>query len=324
MNKELFKDDALKFLDTLFSEFSSENIQLEKHWSIDHLCFRTDSDASYESFRELFKGIGKLLIESPVNGRLISTFKLNEPIQYRDWMIDLVELPAPKKGKTTKQGFEHIEVVCDLPFKEILNRFQGKTFSTSGLSKLFNQELEIELKNGAVKFHHLSLESVINLENNQKVYRALMDSKILEILKPFDPLVVGTFPLNLSARGSDVDILIHMNGSETLQMLLNDFENVVFDSATANLTFADVAFEIFAQSLEPVKQVACKHFQVEERLLKLGGESFHQGLVKLREQGLKTEPAFAEMMKLTGDPYQELLNLFPHSEQELREKLHVT
>ena len=273
--------------------------------------------------RELFQGIGKLLIESPVNGRLISTFKLSEPIQYRDWLIDLVELPAPKKGKVTKQGFEHIEVVCDIPFKEIMDRFQGKIFSTSGLTKVFNQELEIELKNGAVKFHHLSLESVINVEANQKVYQALMNSKVLEILKPFDPLVVGTFPLKLETSGSDVDILVHMHGSETLQMLLNDFSDVSFDSSTANFTFQGVAFEIFTQSVDSVKQVASRHFQVEERLLKLGGPEFHQKLMALREQGLKTEPAFAEALKLPGDPFQAMLKIATHSEHQLKNLIHA-
>ncbi|WPU66863.1 VOC family protein [Peredibacter starrii] len=316
MNKEQFYQSGYEFLEKLFTEFSEEEIQFEKHWSIDHLCFRTGSDESYEHFKSLFVDFGRLLIESPVNGRLISTFKLFEPFRYKHWFIDLVELPAPKKGKVTKEGFEHIEVVIDVPFADIINRYQGKTFAGGGLSKLFNRELEMELKSGAVKFHHLSLESVVNLEANTKVFHALMNSQVLEKLKFYEPLVTGTFPLNLHRTDSDLDILIPAKVEEVKAL----FPGATVSENVLSFTFEGVPFEIYCDSIPAVKQKASIHFQVEEKLLKLGGELFYQDLKELRSQGLKTEPAFAQRLHLKDDPYEALLNLRHYTEEEL-EKL---
>lgn len=320
MNKELFYQDGYQFLDGLFTELESENVYFEKHWSIDHVCFRTDSDESYSRFKDLFNQFGKLLIESPVNGRLISTFKLFEPFRYKHWVIDLVELPAPKKGKVTPEGFEHIEVVSDISFEEISERYAGKQFSTGGLGKLFNRELEMEFKKGAVKFHPLSLESVINLESNDKVYRALMDSRVLEILKSYEPLVVGTFPLKLEAAGSDLDILV----SADISVVKQHFPSATTEDNVARFVFQDVPFEIYCGSLSAVKQTAAKHFRVEERLLKLGGELFYQEILALRNTGLKTEPAFAQRLRLKGDAYDAILSLHHYTEEELGQQIYGT
>ncbi|WP_408095841.1 VOC family protein [Peredibacter sp. HCB2-198] len=320
MNKEQFYQSGYEFLEKLFVEFAEEEIALEKHWSIDHLCFRTGSDESYEHFKTLFADFGKMLIESPVNGRLIATYKLFEPFRYKHWFIDLVELPAPKKGKITKEGFEHIEVVIDVPFEDITRRYVGKNFSTGGLSKLFNRELEIELKNGAVKFHHLSLESVVNLEGNERVYRALVGSKVLEKLKAYGPLVTGTFPLNLHRPDSDLDILVSAQVDEIKSL----FPDGKISGNVITFTFEGVPFEIYCDSLPAVKQKASIHFQVEERLLKLGGLPFYQELLELRKSGLKTEPAFAQRLKLKGDSYEDILNLRHYTDEELEKLIYGT
>jgi hypothetical protein len=46
---------------------------------------------------------------------------------------------------------------------------------------------------------------------------------------------------------------------------------------------------------------------VEERLLRHGGEELRQQIHQRKLQGSKTEPAFATVFGLTGDPYQTLL-----------------
>lgn len=152
------------FLDKLFAQLALNQIKIDKHWSIDHLCYRVSTEEAYKKFKNEFSSLGNLLIESEVNGRLISTFKLHKAIQYHGWLIDLVELPAPKKGKQTIEGFEHAEVVIDIPFEEIKRRYSHCQFDESGLKKNLNKELEIKLKDLAIKFHHMSLEQVIEVE----------------------------------------------------------------------------------------------------------------------------------------------------------------
>ncbi|MNY83296.1 hypothetical protein D3C86_2259750 [compost metagenome] len=50
---------------------------------------------------------------------------------------------------------------------------------------------------------------------------------------------------------------------------------------------------------------------VEYNLLSIHGEQFRQHIIELKKQGLKTEPAFAQALGIKGDPYLELLKLYP-------------
>jgi hypothetical protein len=57
------------------------------------------------------------------------------------------------------------------------------------------------------------------------------------------------------------------------------------------------------------EQTAWRHFLVERRLLELGGPVFRAAVACERAHGMKTEPAFAAVLRLEGDPYRALLYL---------------
>lgn len=157
---------ALKFLDKVFSQLEVNQIELGD-WKIDHICYRTTSAKNYSDIKKIFEPLGECLVESEVNGRQIASYKLHEPIIYKNHTIEVVEVPAPKSGKVTLEGFEHIEVVVDIGFDEIQNRFPNCKFNTLGMGKALNPELEIELIGCAIKFHHQTLEEVIRIEKAQ-------------------------------------------------------------------------------------------------------------------------------------------------------------
>ena len=311
---------ALDFLRLLFADLEQKQIVLPAHWDIDHLCYRTSSLTQYEELKTTFSGFAKLLIESDVNGRPIATYKLHQAIHFKEWLIDVVELPAPKASKPTPAGFEHIEVVCDVPFAYFEKQYSHLNLKMDGLKKDFNQEFEIFLGERNLKFHHLSLESVINLEKSA-AYAALQSSGILRDFKTYRPLVAGTIPLAVNLPSSDLDILMTAQNLNEAQELLtkafskeNDFSatrtNIAdIDSLIVNFCHGGIAFEVFVQNGESVQQTAYRHFQVEELLLKLKGETFREHIMKLRREGLKTEPAFAQALGLTGDAYLSLLKL---------------
>lgn len=296
---------ALEFLSLLANDLDRHQIKIEPHWDIDHLCYRAPTEARYQELKVMFSAFSKLLIESPVNGRLISTFKLDAPIPFRDWVIDLIELPAPKAGKTTPEGFEHIEVVCDAPFSDLQQKYAQLNLSLGGLKKNFNQELEITLGARNLKFHHLSLLSVIRLEANRRVWSALEESQLLEKYRIMQPLVAGTFPLGLTVSDSDVDILVESS------------QTGVLETVSVN----DVVFEVYSAPTPTVQQPGYQHFLAEEKLLKYGGDEFRKRVIGARAQGLKTEPAFAKALGLSGDPYEEILKIQTKSIRELRECL---
>lgn len=321
MQEPEFHSQAQIFLTNLFKDLENNGLTLRPNWDIDHICFRSDSQEDYESLKQSFSHFGSLLIESVVGGRLISTFKLNTPLLIDDWKIHLVELPAPKVGKIVDRGFEHIEVVFDLPFEEFEKSHPHLNFDKKGLTKNFNRELEVCLGSRNIKFHHSSLESVIQIEKNKKVWDALNESMVLEIFKHHHPLVAGTFPLGIETSESDIDVLMQSSDlasiEKELMTLFSKSEGLEtkylevdgLKTLLCNFTFKNVPFEIFVQDRAPVKQTAYRHFLVEERLLKLGGNELREKIMTKRQKGLKTEPAFAKALELEGDPYQELLVL---------------
>ncbi len=159
-----FSRNADIFLQQLFKKCDEAQVQLKPHWLIDHLCYRVPSTDLYLKNKKSFSQLGTLLIESEINGRPISTYKLHTPLKFRHYSIELVELPAPKPGKLNLHGFEHAEIVCDSSFEEIKRMFPNCQFDESGLKKAINPELEITFGELALKFHHQSLEQVIKLE----------------------------------------------------------------------------------------------------------------------------------------------------------------
>ena len=191
-----------------------------------------------------------------------------------------------------------------------------------GLRKDFNPEFELVLESSAIKFHHMSLESVVRLES------VFHDFELLKVLKPHAPLIAGTLPLGLGTEFSDLDIVVEAEGSELKSTLEGQIENLrVTISETRiddqkaqiiNFDLNDLPVEIVAQNRPSHEQTAFRHFLIEERLLRIGGETFRQKIKTLRAQGLKTEPAFAEALNLQGDAYYQLLALQKQSERELQ------
>jgi hypothetical protein len=154
-------------------------------------------------------------------------------------------------------------------------------------------------------------------KKQQKVYQVLVKNKIMEKLSTYTPIFVGTIPLNIDIETSDVDIICHVRDeNQFIEDLVNFFQtmrgfkvtkNTAFNFTKANFYIEDFEFEIFGQNLECPRQNAYQHMIVEHRVLIEKGEKFRQEIIKLKRQGLKTEPAFAKLLGLDGNPYEELL-----------------
>ena len=130
----------------------------------DHLCFRVGTQAGYESYKTMLLTRATLLTEAQVNGRPICTFRLpNEGFQTRVGPVELLELPAPKPGVPYPTGFEHAEYVIGDTFEEFQRTYPHLRFSAK-VPQALNSELVLETRAGNVKFHHLPLGRVIEIE----------------------------------------------------------------------------------------------------------------------------------------------------------------
>jgi len=172
---------------------------------------------------------------------------------------------------------------------------------------------------------------VINFENilylqqgssvQQRAYTVLTSHNVFTILKSFEPILTGTIPIGVDIEDSDLDIACCWydirafidcvtenfsphSGFSLREVILKGRPTVI-----ANFRLDDFDIEIFGQN-RPVKdQESFRHMMAEYALLQQHGETFRQQVIALKRSGMKTEPAFAQLLGLMGDPYLALLKL---------------
>lgn len=297
---------------------------LKRHWEIDHVCYRTKSIDHYEETKAVFAYKGELVTESLVGGRPIATYKLHRPKVVSDYVVDLVEVPAPKAGRQIDEGYEHLEVVIDCPFSELMESYPHINWNTRALSKVFNPELEAHFDNFNVKFHHHSLEQIINIEKDTRVSSFLDETNFLKRFASFHPMVSGTIPLAIHTQTSDLDILLMTNDLDLLaDHIKNHFEHahikIKEEYLVANFQHHNLSVELYGEKNSPLRQNAHRHLRVEARLMKVLGNQFILDIHKLKQAGVKTEPAFGELLGLSS-PYDDLLELSLLSDLEMMQR----
>ena len=152
------------------------------------------------------------------------------------------------------------------------------------------------------------------------VYRLLKSEGIFYKLRTFQPILAGTVPLDICIPSSDIDILCCANDLDSFRKFVEHiFEShdsfacsslLVDGEPTVLATFeiAGFAVEIFAQG-KPVKQQnGYLHLIKEWEILTERGQEFKQKIIALKRAGMKTEPAFAHLLNIEGNPYEGLLN----------------
>lgn len=159
--------DPIMFLEDIFSKISSIELNVESY-ELDHICYRVSSNKLYEIKKRELSQFGELLVESTVNGRFISTYKLLDPIIFEERKIFLIELPSPKASHAYPDGLEHIEFVTKEPLRKIVERYPQYSFETFGINKKINADITLKLGQYCIRFHNQSLEEVIKTE--KKMY----------------------------------------------------------------------------------------------------------------------------------------------------------
>lgn len=160
----------------------------------------------------------------------------------------------------------------------------------------------------------------------RKVYEILINTKILDILNGYTPVLVGTIPIGIDIENSDLDLVCKVDNFKIFkEVLINNFkkyksfkiaykkENVL----VCNFIVNDIEIEIYGSSDDVDKSNGYRHMIIEDRLLNLYGNDFRKEIISLKNKGLKTEPAFAKALNLQGNPYEQLLLLEMYSDEEL-------
>ena len=153
----------------------------------------------------------------------------------------------------------------------------------------------------------------------RNAYSVLLKLGIFDYLNKYDPILTGTIPIEIDLPDSDLDIICeckdHIEFAKDLvdifdkyyefQIWTNSHSGI--KSTIASFSFENQKIEIFGQTIPTEKQYSYLHMLIEEQILQEKGCEFKKQIVELKKQGIKTEPAFAQMLGLKGDPYLELL-----------------
>ncbi|MFV3131741.1 DUF4269 domain-containing protein [Niveispirillum sp. KHB5.9] len=139
-------------------------------------------------------------------------------------------------------------------------------------------------------------------------------------LAGFDSGLAGTFPIDIAIPGSDLDILVQADDPAGLAPLLDQqfgteegyarrlIQVADGPALVAGFTLDGLPVEIFVQAVPVERQTGWRHMVVEARLLALA-PALRGEIRTLKLDGMKTEPAFAHLLGLAGDPYAALLLL---------------
>lgn len=156
-------------------------------------------------------------------------------------------------------------------------------------------------------------------QDQREVYFLLERHQVLKKLKGHDPILTGTFPLQLNIASSDLDIICSWKHQAAFRELLerefssfNNFrikEKEIRGEVCLIAKFELEAYlvEVFGQDKPCEDQMAYRHMLAEYRLLQENGEELRKRVLELKRQGYKTEPAFAKALGIPGDPYLEIL-----------------
>lgn len=159
-------------------------------------------------------------------------------------------------------------------------------------------------------------------DKQKQAYAVLTKNEVMTSLKEYDPILVGTIPINICLENSDLDIVCHfLDLNDFKKCLVRKFgatEKFKIWENTSHKLLAIVAcffidgfeIEIFGQNIPTIEQRGYRHMLIEHKLLEERGDKFRKRIIELKEKGFKTEPAFAFELGLEGNPYEALLGLY--------------
>lgn len=154
-----------------------------------------------------------------------------------------------------------------------------------------------------------------------EAYKTLTKYYVWEKLTDFSPLLAGTIPIAIDINNSDLDVTCCFNDVAVfITTLKKEFSHYkgftirtpkevapAYKTVVCNFTLDDFEIEIFGQNRNSEEQNAYRHMLIEYQILEKEGEQFRQQIIALKKEGYKTEPTFAKLLGLKGNPYDMLL-----------------
>lgn len=166
---------------------------------------------------------------------------------------------------------------------------------------------------------------VIMTSKISRAEKAVLQSRVKELLEAHHPEVVSTIFVEFDTGQSDIDVVCEYLEQKTFTTELeNNFQNyesydikVYPEYVIARFKVSGFLFEVYGAPISTRQQLAYRHYQVIQRLALLGGEPIKRKIRVLKRSGLKTEPAISKVLRLEGDPFKAVLELELWSNEQL-------
>jgi len=155
----------------------------------------------------------------------------------------------------------------------------------------------------------------------QAAWRVLTELGILDLLSPFDARLAGTIPIDVDIPGSDLDVICQADDLNALARVLathyghhTGFQmkrKVRYGHPVLVCEFAynQLPIQVYGSPTPVAQQRAWVHMVAEAYLLSQSGPEAKAAVRALKSSGMKTEPAFAHVFGLQGEPYEVLYEL---------------
>ena len=159
-----------------------------------------------------------------------------------------------------------------------------------------------------------------------KMYQALDRLQIMDTLAPWEPVVIGTIPLDIDIPGSDIDIALYVDDFDQVEQVVrqhfSQFDGFRLERRVqtyrtvlvCQFFFDGFEIELYGENRPTECQNGYRHMVIESRFLDLAGTRLRDHIRQLKLNGLKTEPAFAEVLGIEDDPYDSLLMYYHRSD----------
>lgn len=162
----------------------------------------------------------------------------------------------------------------------------------------------------------------------QRAYDTLTTLGLFKTLHPFDPALVSTVCVRLDIEGSDLDVICELKHPAAFKATVQaaygargGFQMRSGPGGALVVQFDTEAFpvEIFAKRRPVEEQYAWRHLSVMKRLLNIV-PALRPRVRTLKREGHATEEAFAELLRLDGDPFEAFLALEDATQRQLAER----
>lgn len=126
--------DHTPFLNNLTLKLDELGIELTDA-ELDHLAYQAESSQEYDQLKSELEKMATLMKEPLVSDRRIGVFKLNQPLRYKDWSTDTIELIEPKEGQEVVSGLEHAEFLLEESLEDFMAKYPDVNWNTNAINR---------------------------------------------------------------------------------------------------------------------------------------------------------------------------------------------